>query len=72
MPGDDFYAAIESGRPGRSPSSRRAPCPALIVGGIPVLGGGHVAGATRVTGAMTGAQDRRIADVAVEGDTGDH
>lgn len=64
MPGDDFYeaikadgAAVESfaGRPGL----------ALIAGGVPVLADGGVAGAIGVAGAMTGAEDRRIAEAAV-------
>jgi glc operon protein GlcG len=65
MPPDEFYAAIESdgaavasfaGRPGL----------ALIAGGLPVLSDGHVAGAIGVAGAMTGAEDRRIAEAAVQ------
>ena len=64
MPPDDFYAAIEAdgaavlsfgGRPGL----------ALIAGGLPVLAGGKVAGAIGVAGAMTGAEDRRIAEAAL-------
>ncbi|HEY0933970.1 MAG TPA: heme-binding protein [Trebonia sp.] len=64
MPPDDFYAAIKSdgaavaefaGRPGL----------ALIAGGLPVLADGQVAGAIGVAGAMTGADDRRIAEAAV-------
>ncbi len=64
MPPDEFYAAIESdgaavasfaGRPGL----------ALIAGGLPVLSDGRVAGAIGVAGAMTGAEDRRIAEAAV-------
>jgi glc operon protein GlcG len=65
MPPDEFYAAIESdgaavasfaGRPGL----------ALIAGGLPVLAEGRVAGAIGVAGAMTGAEDRRIAEAAVQ------
>jgi glc operon protein GlcG len=64
MPPDEFYAAVESdgaavaefaGRPGL----------ALIAGGIPVLADGQVAGAVGVAGAMTGADDRLIAEAAV-------
>lgn len=64
MPPDDFYAAIESdqaavfefaGRPGL----------ALIAGGLPVILDGHVAGGIGVAGAMTGGEDRRIAQAAV-------
>jgi uncharacterized protein GlcG (DUF336 family) len=63
MPPDEFYAAIESdgaavasfaGRPGL----------ALIAGGLPVLADDRVAGAIGVAGAMTGAEDRRIAEAA--------
>jgi len=63
MPPDEFYAAIESdgaavasfaGRPGL----------ALIAGGLPVLADDQVAGAIGVAGAMTGAEDRRIAEAA--------
>jgi uncharacterized protein GlcG (DUF336 family) len=38
---------------------------ALIAGGLPVLDDARVAGAIGVAGAMTGADDRRIAEVAV-------
>ena len=38
---------------------------ALIAGGLPVLADGQVAGAIGVAGAMTGADDRRIAEAAV-------
>jgi uncharacterized protein GlcG (DUF336 family) len=37
----------------------------LIAGGLPVIADGRVAGAIGVAGAMTGADDRRIAEVAV-------
>jgi glc operon protein GlcG len=70
MPGDDFYAAIESDGAAVAEFATR-PGLALIAGGIPVLGGGHVAGAIGVAGAMTGAEDRRIADVALKAAQGD-
>jgi uncharacterized protein GlcG (DUF336 family) len=38
---------------------------ALIAGGLPVIAAGQPAGAVGVAGAMTGADDRRIAEVAV-------
>ena len=65
MPPDDFYAAIEAdgaavasfaGRPGL----------ALIGGGLPLVTEGQVAGAIGVAGAMTAAEDRLIAETAVE------
>jgi len=38
---------------------------ALIAGWLPVVVDSRVAGAIGVAGAMTGAQDRRIAEIAV-------
>jgi hypothetical protein len=38
---------------------------ALVAGGVPVMVDGRVAGAIGVAGAMTGAEDRRIAEVAL-------
>ena len=70
MPGDDFYAAIESDGAAVAEFATR-PGLALIAGGIPVLGDGHVAGAIGVAGAMTGAEDRRIADAAIRAGAGD-
>jgi glc operon protein GlcG len=65
MPPDEFYAAIESdGAAVASFASR--PGLALIAGGLPVLADGQVAGAIGVAGAMTGAEDRHIAEVAVQ------
>jgi uncharacterized protein GlcG (DUF336 family) len=63
MPGDEFYAAIESD-PAAVASFATRPGLALIAGGIPVIVDGSVAGAIGVAGAMTGADDRRIAEVA--------
>jgi glc operon protein GlcG len=63
MPGDDFYAAIEAD-PAAVASFATRPGLALIAGGIPVIADGSVAGAIGVAGAMTGADDRRIAEVA--------
>lgn len=65
MPPDDFYAAIESD-PAAVASFATRPGLALIAGGIPMLADGRVAGAIGVAGAMTGAEDRRIAEVAAE------
>jgi uncharacterized protein GlcG (DUF336 family) len=64
MPPDEFYAAIEAdGAAALSFGAR--PGLALIAGGLPVLADGAVAGAIGVAGAMTGAEDRRIAEAAV-------
>jgi uncharacterized protein GlcG (DUF336 family) len=64
MPPDDFYAAIESD-PAAVASFATRPGIALIAGGLPVLVDGQVAGAVGVAGAMTAAEDRRIAEAAV-------
>lgn len=64
MPPDEFYAAIESDRAAVASFAGR-PGLALIAGGLPVLSEGRVAGAIGVAGAMTGAEDRRIAETAV-------
>jgi glc operon protein GlcG len=64
MPPDDFYVAIESDAAAVAEFGTR-PGLALIAGGLPVIADGRVAGAIGVAGAMTGAQDRRIAEVAI-------
>jgi uncharacterized protein GlcG (DUF336 family) len=64
MPPDEFYAAIEPDG-GAVASFASRPGLALIGGGIPVVAGGQVAGAIGVAGAMTAAEDRRIAEAAV-------
>jgi glc operon protein GlcG len=64
MPPDDFYAAIESD-PAAVAEFATRPGLALIAGGLPVVSDGAVAGAIGVAGAMTGAEDRRIAEAAV-------
>ena len=64
MPPDDFYAAIESDAAAVAEFATR-PGLALIAGGLPVLADGRVAGAIGVAGAMTAAQDRRIAEAAI-------
>jgi glc operon protein GlcG len=69
MPPDDFYAAIESDGAAVAEFATR-PGLALIAGGLPVIADGRVAGAIGVAGAMTGAEDRRIAEVAVAKATG--
>ena len=64
MPPDDFYAAIESDEAAVAEFGTR-PGLALIAGGLPVLSDGKVAGAIGVAGAMTAAEDRRIAEAAI-------
>jgi glc operon protein GlcG len=65
MPPDDFYAAIESDGAAVAEFGTR-PGLALIAGGLPLISDGKVAGAIGVAGAMTGAEDRRIAEAAVQ------
>lgn len=62
MPPDDFYAAIESDAAAVAEFATR-PGLALIAGGLPVVVDSKVAGAIGVAGAMTGTQDRRIAEI---------
>lgn len=64
MPPDEFYAAIESDGAAVAEFTTR-PGLALIAGGLPVVADGAVAGGIGVAGAMTGAEDRRIAEAAV-------
>jgi glc operon protein GlcG len=64
MPPDEFYAAIEADGAAVAEFGTR-PGLALIAGGIPVVIDGQVAGGIGVAGAMTGAEDRRIAETAV-------
>ncbi len=64
MPPDDFYAAIEADGAAVMYFSAR-PGLGLLAGGLPVLADGTVAGAIGVAGAMTGAEDRRIAEAAL-------
>jgi uncharacterized protein GlcG (DUF336 family) len=65
MPPDDFFSAIESDAAAVAEFGTR-PGLALIAGGLPVIVDGRVAGAIGVAGAMTGAEDRRIAEVSVQ------
>src|SRR5262245_38532869 len=64
MPPDDLYAAIESDRAAVAEFATR-PGLALIAGGLPLVRDGRAAGAIGVAGAMTGAEDRSIAEAAV-------
>lgn len=69
MPPDDFYAAIESDGAAVAEFGTR-PGLALIAGGLPLIADGSVAGAIGVAGAMTGAEDRLIAEAAISLATG--
>jgi len=64
MPPDDFYSAIEADGAAVAAFATR-PGLALIAGGLPVIVGGQVAGGVGIAGAMTGAEDRTIAEAAV-------
>ena len=63
IPPDDFYNAIQADAAAVAEFATR-PGLALIAGGLPVLADGQLAGALGVAGAMTAADDRRIAEVA--------
>jgi glc operon protein GlcG len=67
MPPDDFYSAIETDAAAVAEFATR-PGLALIAGGLPLISDGAVAGAIGVAGAMTGAEDRQIAEAAIRGD----
>ena len=64
MPPDDFYSAIEADGAAVASFATR-PGLALIAGGLPIIVGGPVAGGVGIAGAMTGAEDRAIAEAAV-------
>ena len=66
MPTDEFFAAIEPDAAAVASFATR-PGLALIAGGLPLLVEGQIAGAVGVAGAMTGEQDRRIAEAALDG-----
>lgn len=63
MPPDEFYEAIKDDGAAVASFATR-PGLALIAGGLPLLADGAVIGGVGVAGAMTGAEDRRIAEVA--------
>jgi uncharacterized protein GlcG (DUF336 family) len=65
MPGDEFFDAIE-GDAAAVASFASRPGLALIAGGLPVVIAGSVVGGVGVAGAMTGAEDRRIAEAALQ------
>jgi uncharacterized protein GlcG (DUF336 family) len=64
MPPDDFFQAIKDD-PAAVASFATRPGLALIAGGLPVVIDGTVVAGIGVAGAMTGAEDRRIAEHAV-------
>ena len=63
MPTDDFYHAIQMDAAAVASFATR-PGLALIAGGIPVIVDGSVAAGIGVAGALTGAEDRRVAEEA--------
>ncbi|HEY0816344.1 MAG TPA: heme-binding protein [Pseudonocardia sp.] len=63
MPPDDFFEAIKEDAAAVASFATR-PGLALIAGGLPVVVDGAPVGAIGVAGAMTGAEDRRIAEHA--------
>ena len=65
MPGDDFFDAIR-GDAAAVASFASRPGLALIAGGVPLVAGGALVGGMGVAGAMTGAEDRRIAESGVK------
>ena len=69
MPPDDFYSAIETDGAAVASFATR-PGLALIAGGLPVVVDGQIAGGVGVAGAMTGAEDRSVAEAAVAAVTG--
>jgi uncharacterized protein GlcG (DUF336 family) len=63
MATDDFYAAIDGDSAAVASFATRQGL-ALIAGGIPIQTNNAVAGAVGVAGALTGAEDKRIAQEA--------
>jgi len=63
MPPDDFFEAIKDD-PAAVASFATRPGLALIAGGLPIVIDGTVIAGLGVAGAMTGAEDRRIAESA--------
>jgi len=61
MPTDDFYTAIQADAAAVASFASR-PGLALIAGGVPLQIDGMVAGGIGVAGALTGAEDKRIAE----------
>jgi glc operon protein GlcG len=69
MAPDDFYSAIEADGAAVASFATR-PGLTLVAGGLPVVVDGQIAGGVGVAGAMTGAEDRSIAEAAVAAVTG--
>ena len=63
MPVDDFFEAIKEDAAAVASFASR-PGLALVAGGVPLLAGGAVIGGLGVAGAMTAADDRRIAEAS--------
>jgi uncharacterized protein GlcG (DUF336 family) len=61
MPGDEFFQAIKEDVAAVASFASR-PGLALIAGGVPLVLEGELVGGVGVAGAMTGAQDRKIAE----------
>ena len=64
MPPDDFYSAIRDDQAAVLSFGAR-PGLALIAGGLPIARDGIVIGAIGIAGAMTGQEDRDIAQAAL-------
>jgi uncharacterized protein GlcG (DUF336 family) len=64
MPVDEFFEAIK-GDAAAVASFASRPGLALIAGGVPLVEQGQVLGGVGVAGAMTGAEDRAIAEAGV-------
>jgi uncharacterized protein GlcG (DUF336 family) len=64
MPVDDFFQAIKDDAAAVASFASR-PGLALIAGGVPVVKQGLILGGVGVAGAMTGAEDRKIAEAGV-------
>jgi uncharacterized protein GlcG (DUF336 family) len=65
MPVDDFFQAIKED-PAAVASFATRPGLALIAGGVPLIVDGHLVGGIGVAGAMTGAEDRAIAEAGAQ------
>jgi uncharacterized protein GlcG (DUF336 family) len=65
MPVDDFFRDIKEDAAAVASFASR-PGLALIAGGIPLMVDGELVGGIGVAGAMTGAQDRRIAEAGAQ------
>ncbi len=64
MAPDDFFAAIKDDQAAVLSFGAR-PGLALIAGGLPIIVDGHLIGGIGIAGAMTGLEDRKIAEAAL-------